>query len=61
MYLIPVNVIFEYFTDIANICALPWEGALILIALSIFLTFIAGLIPASAAAKKDPVTALRTE
>ena len=58
---IPVNVIFEYFTDISSICALPWQGALILIALSIFLTFIAGLIPASAAAKKDPVTALRTE
>lgn len=58
---LPVNIIFEHYTDIANIASLPPIGAAILIGLSIVLTLVAGLIPAFAAAKKDPVTALRTE
>ena len=33
----------------------------VLIAISMLLTFIAGLIPARLAAKKDPVVALRSE
>ncbi len=40
---------------------LPWGAALILVALSIVLTLIAGLVPSRMAAKKDPVVALRTE
>ena len=40
---------------------LPWYTALIVILISVLLTTIAGLIPASSAAKKDPVEALRTE
>ena len=41
--------------------SLPWQAALILIAIRVFLTFLAGLIPSSAASRKDPVEALRSE
>ncbi len=40
---------------------LPWGAALILVALSVILTLIAGVVPSRMAAKKDPVVALRTE
>ena len=40
---------------------LPAAGAVILVAISMVLTFVAGLIPSGVAAKKDPVIALRTE
>jgi ABC-type antimicrobial peptide transport system permease subunit len=56
-----VNLIVLIIAGIWGIAALPWWQALIMIALSIVLTLISGLIPASAAAKKDPVVALRTE
>ncbi|MCQ2796809.1 MAG: FtsX-like permease family protein, partial [Bacilli bacterium] len=47
--------------NIGMICNLsPWH-ALILVAISILLTFVSGFIPARKAAKKDPVVALRTE
>jgi len=59
---IPINAILLHFTGIAGLKAvLPWEGGVILIAISAILTIIAGLIPARVAAKKDPVEALRTE
>ena len=56
-----VNIIVVAIAGFWGIAALPWWQALIMIALSIILTLISGLIPASAAAKKDPVVALRTE
>ena len=40
---------------------MPWTAAIILVILSIFLTFIGGLIPSKSASRQDPVTALRTE
>jgi len=55
------SMIVERHFDIAGIAVLPPNAALILILVSMFLTFIAGLIPASAAARKDPVEALRSE
>ena len=59
---IPINIIIRALTDIQNIGAvLPWQGAVILVIISMSLTLIAGLIPAKLAAKKDPVVALRTE
>ena len=56
-----VNVIVLCLSGIWGIAALPWWQALIMIVLSVLLTLVSGLIPASAAAKKDPVVALRTE
>ncbi len=58
---IPANLIVSAMTGVSGVVALPWQGAVILVAISIILTFIAGLIPAGMAAKKDPVVALRTE
>jgi putative ABC transport system permease protein len=58
---IPVNAIIKSLSGVSGISSLPAGYAIILIAISMFLTFIAGLIPASLAAKKDPVTALRSE
>ncbi len=61
LLLIPINAIIKSLTDIAGLAVLPYAGAVILVAISMVLTFIAGLIPSKIAAKKDPVTALRTE
>ena len=58
---LPANAIIGSFTEIYTICSLPWQGAVILIVISMLLTLIAGLIPARVAAKKDPVAALRSE
>lgn len=58
---IPINIIIEKITEIPNVALLPWQGGVILIIISMLLTLIAGLFPASVAAKKDPVEALRTE
>lgn len=58
---IPINIIIKKFSGISGVAVLPLKDALILIAISVFLTLIAGLIPARVASKKDPVIALRTE
>ena len=58
---IPINIIIKSITDIANVAILPAQGAIALVIISMLLTYIAGLIPARVAAKKDPVIALRTE
>ncbi len=57
-----INIILQAVTGIPNLKAvLPWQGGAILVAISMALTVIAGLIPSGVAAKKDPVIALRTE
>ena len=56
-----INMIVGSLAGIYTIAALPVLSALIMILVSVVLTLISGLIPASAAAKKDPVVALRTE
>lgn len=62
LFLIPINLIVHHLTGISNLNAiLPWLGGVILVLISMALTFIAGLIPSGLAAKKDPVVALRTE
>ncbi len=62
LLIIPINAIIHYFAGITTINAiLPTTSAVILVLLSMLLTFIGGLIPSKKAAKKDPVTALRTE
>ena len=58
---IPINFLLDYLTQTGAAAQLPFSAAVILIAISVFLTFIAGLVPSSIAAKKDPVEALRTE
>ena len=60
--LIPANAIIHAVTGSASVnAALPVTSAVLLIVLSVILTLIGGLIPSKKAAKKDPVTALRTE
>ena len=59
---IPINLILHHLTGINNLSAtLPIPAAIILIAISVLLTLIAGIIPSRSAARKDPVVALRTE
>lgn len=60
--LIPANALIHHLTGIETInAALPPVAAVILVILSVILTLIGGLIPSRKAAKKDPVTALRSE
>lgn len=58
---IPINMIIYALSDIPDVAALPVEGAIWLIIISMVLTLIAGVIPSRIAARKDPVEALRTE
>lgn len=61
LLLIPINIIIGNLANIHNVAKLPVEGAFILIAISVVLSVIAGLIPAITAARKTPVEALRSE
>ena len=56
-----VNLIVGGFTGVFTIASLPWYLALLMIGISILLTSISGIVPAMSAARKDPVTALRSE
>jgi putative ABC transport system permease protein len=56
-----INLIVASLSPISTIAILPWYDALIMIVISVLLTLISGVFPARAAAKKDPVVALRTE
>ncbi len=56
-----INGILGALTGIATLASLPILTAFIMVCVSVGLTLISGLIPAGAAAKKDPVIALRTE
>ena len=59
---IPASLIIQQLTGIPTLAAvLPWQGAIVLIAVSTIMTVISGLIPAKSASRKDPVVALRTE
>ena len=59
---IPINIILHAVTGISNLSAvLPPVAAIILVAISVLLTLVSGIIPSRSAAKKDPVVALRTE
>lgn len=59
--IIPTNIIIENLTELKDVAKLNPNHALILLAISIMLTVIGGLIPSKIAAKKDPVEALRSE
>ncbi len=59
---IPINIILDVLlTDVTIVSNLPFGAGVILVGISMLLTFIAGLIPSRLAAKKDPVVALRSE
>ena len=58
---LPISMIVEHLTGVANIALLPVAGGVILVLISLALTTIAGLIPSRIASKKDPVEALRSE
>ena len=57
----PINALIRSLTDVNAAAILPFGAALILVAISVVLTVIAGAIPSRLAARKDPVVALRTE
>ena len=57
----PVNAWALATKQVPNLMSLPVQDALVLIAISVFLTVVAGLLPARSASKKDPVEALRSE
>ncbi len=62
LFCLPINLIIHKLSGIGTINAvLPVAAAFILVAISMALTLIAGIIPSRIAAKKDPVEALRTE
>ena len=61
LLLIPINAIIAAITDISGLAELPIAGGVALVVISMLLTLIAGLFPSKVAAKKDPVTALRSE
>lgn len=57
----PVNAILFKLTELSNVAQLNPFHALALGIISVLLTMLGGFIPAKMAAKKDPVTALRSE
>ena len=61
LLLIPTNLIIKNLTDLDAKAVLSTSAGITLVLISVFLTFVAGLIPSRKAAKKDPVVALRTE
>lgn len=58
---LPINSAIYAITGVRVVTAVPFKAGVILVLISMFLTIIAGLIPAKIASKKDPVVALRTE
>lgn len=61
LFCIPASAIVYALFDVPNVASLPWQAAVVLVLISVVLTFIAGLMPASSASRKDPVEALRSE
>lgn len=58
---IPMNIVIEQVSGVQGMAAVPPAAAVILIAISVLLTLVGGIIPSRMASKKDPVTALRSE
>lgn len=58
---IPINLIMESYVSIKRIAIISIDNIFILISLSVFVTVLAGIIPARMATKKNPVNALRSE
>lgn len=58
---LPINSMIYAVTGVKVVTVVPFKAGVVLVIISMFLTIIAGLIPAKIASKKDPVIALRTE
>jgi putative ABC transport system permease protein len=59
---LPINLIIRLLSGVSVINAqLPVVACVVLVLISMGLTFVAGLFPSKVAANKDPVVALRTE
>ncbi len=58
---LPINSAIYAITGVRVVTAVPFKAGIVLVIISMFLTIIAGLIPAKIASKKDPVVALRSE
>ena len=58
---IPINAVIHHLAGLTGVAKLPAAGGVILVAISVVLTMIGGLIPSRVASKKDPVEALRSE
>lgn len=58
---IPINLVVYQQLQVPNVMSLSVEAGLILIGISVLLTLVAGLVPASSASRRDPVEALRSE
>ena len=58
---VPVNAWVLETYNVSGIMSLPLGSALLLVAVSVLLTMVAGIIPSRAAARRDPVEALRSE
>jgi len=58
---LPINSMIYAVTGVKVVTVVPFKAGVVLVLISMFLTIIAGLIPAKIASKKDPVIALRTE
>ncbi len=57
----PVNAYVLKTMQVPHVMVLPVKASFVLIGISVILTLLAGFIPSRIAAKKDPVTALRSE
>ena len=57
----PLNIILESYLSVANLVHIEWWHAVMMIAISVVLSIIAGFIPSRIAAKKDPVKCLRED
>ena len=60
-FIVPMNYGLEKITDLSNVAILKVENAIVVIAISVILTFIGGFIPAKVAARKDPVEFLKNQ
>ncbi|MFQ8988485.1 MAG: ABC transporter permease, partial [Intestinibacter sp.] len=60
-FIVPMNYGLEKITDLSNVAILKVENAIVVIAISVILTFIGGFIPAKIAARKDPVEFLKNQ
>ncbi|MDY2777241.1 MAG: ABC transporter ATP-binding protein/permease [Collinsella sp.] len=58
---IPINMIIEQVAGVPNMAAVPWGAGVALVFVSVALALAAGVLPSRMAARKDPVTALRSE